>query len=56
MPASIVEHSLIIDSYRDLIAHCLCDRWVIRAPTFDCETQAEIWARADRAYQEHINY
>jgi hypothetical protein len=54
MRGSIVEHALIIDSYHDLNARCTCGWWEYTAPTFDYESQVQVWDRAHRQWGLHI--
>ena len=53
MRGSITEHGLIMESYYDLQASCTCRGWLLTAPTFDHESQAEIYERAKEQHAMH---
>ena len=47
------EHKLIIDSLRDLMAHCPCG-WSLTSPSFDRESDEEIRAHAEEVFESHL--
>ena len=48
------QHSLVIDSLRDLRAHCSCGRWNLSCITSDAEPATQIRAHAADAHRLHV--